>query len=85
MKHLAAFPSDPVVCTGQDLALAVTENATYSPAYFIVAIDWPNDELTPNEVDRLVEKLDKVRDEAGVQFLTTQAALTYLHSIAKQK
>lgn len=75
----------------QDVTPALAEFVRHDMHYLdsarvkIVKIEWPGDELTPSEIDQLVAKLDSLRDEPGIRFSTTDAALTHLRSISKRK
>lgn len=42
-------------------------------------------DFSPEEVDELTEKLDRLRDEPTVSFSNTREAIDYLRSIARRK
>ena len=64
------------------------EESRESFGSYVEGVGWKfrfqEQEFSPEEVNRLVEKLDQLRDEPTVSFANTREAIDYLRSIARR-
>ena len=67
------------------------EGSRESFGLFIQNVAWKGrlqpqeEELSSEEVNKLVEKMDRLRNEPTISFASTREAIDYLHSIVRRK